>query len=134
VHFGPPDEVQVEAVPGHLAGRGAEEALEKVDDAYVATEHRIEDPDQLGSTRGTSAWDRSLRSQERNRVIGLANEVVAYELWLYRAGGTPLLPADKGVAIDAGLRVLFVDTGGYGRYRLRKSSARLDIRGVGANF
>lgn len=134
VHFGPPDEVQVEAVPGHLAGRGAEEALEKVDDAYVATEHRLEDPDRLGSTRGTSAWDRSLRSQERNRVIGLANEVVAYELWLYRAGGAPLLPADKGVTIDAGLRVLFVDTGGYGRYRLRKSSARLDIRGIGANF
>jgi GWxTD domain-containing protein len=135
VHFGVPDEVQIEAVPSHLAGRGAEEALEKVDDAYVASEHRRnEDPDQMGSTRGTSAWDRSLRTQEHSRVIGPANEVVSYELWLYRGGGTPLLPEDKGVAIDAGLRVLFVDTGGYGRYRLRKSSARLDIRGVGANF
>jgi GWxTD domain-containing protein len=134
VHFGAPDEVQVEAVPGHLAGRGAEEALEKVDDAYVASEHRqAEDPDKMGSTRGTSAWDRSLRTQERSRVIGPANEVVSYELWLYHGGGDPLLPADEGVAIDAGLRVLFVDIAGHGRYRLRKSSARLDIRGLGAN-
>lgn len=134
VHFGRPEEVQAEAVPGHLAGRGAEEALEKVDDVYTASEHRVEDPDRLGSTRGTSAWDRSLRTQERSRVIGPANEVVSYELWLYAGGGEPLMPSDKGITIDAGLRVLFVDTVGHGRFRLRKSSARLDLRGITTNF
>jgi len=66
--------------------------------------------------------------------VGLAHEVTAYELWIYHGGGAPWLPEDKGVAIDAGLRVLFMDTTGYGRYRLRKSSARLDIRGMTANF
>jgi GWxTD domain-containing protein len=135
VRYGAPGEIQAEAVPSHLAGHGAEEALEKVDDAYVASEHRQnEDPDQLGSVRGASASDRSIRTQERSRVIGNGNEVTAYELWLYSGGGHPLFPEDKGVTVDSGLRVLFVDVSGYGRYRLRKASARLDIRGLGANY
>jgi GWxTD domain-containing protein len=134
VHFGAPAEVQMEAVPTHLAGRGAEGAMAKVDDAYVASEHRDNDPDPMGSTQGTAGWDRTVRNQERNRVIGLANEVVSYELWLYKGGGDPLLPEDRGVAIDAGLRVLFVDVNGYGRFELRKASARLDIRGLNVNY
>ncbi len=135
VRYGPPGEIQAEAVPSHLAGHGAEEAMEKVDDAYVASEHRQnEDPDGLGAVRGASASDRQARTQERARVIGNGNEVTAYELWLYSGGGQPLFAEDKGVAVDSGLRILFVDVSGYGRYRLRKASARLDIRGLGANY
>jgi hypothetical protein len=67
-------------------------------------------------------------------VIGPANELTGYELWLYTQGGAPLVPEDKRVAASGGLRVLFVDLTGHGQYRLRKSSARLDIHGLGASY
>ena len=133
VRYGPPDEVQFEAVPSHLAGRGAEQAIDKVDDVYVPSEHRKSD-DQVGSMRGTSSWDGAMRTQERGRVVGFANEVTAYDLWIYHGAGAPILAEDQGVAIDGGLRVLFMDTTGYGHYRVRKASSRLDIRGLTANF
>lgn len=132
VRYGAPDEVQAEVVPSHLAGEGGEEALQKVDDAYVASEHV--DADRVGSTRDTSTWERAVRKQERRRLVGSGAEVVSYELWIYAGGGEPLLPADRGVAIDAGLRVLFVDLEGHGSYRLRKSSVRLNIPGLGTDF
>jgi GWxTD domain-containing protein len=135
IHFGAPDEIMAEAVPTHLAGRGAEEALDKVDDVYVAEEHdRRTNWDWLGSdNQGISPAQRAASQQERNRVIGPANEVTSYELWRYAGGGQPLMPEDKGVAIDTGLRVMFVDLDGYGRYRIRKSSIRLNIHGLSSN-
>jgi len=75
-----------------------------------------------------------MRTQERGRVVGFANEVTAYDLWIYHGAGAPILAEDQGVAIDGGLRVLFMDTTGYGHYRVRKASSRLDIRGLTANF
>jgi GWxTD domain-containing protein len=136
VRFGPPDELQAEVVPMHLAGRGAEQALEKVDDVYVASEHeRPEEPVGVeGTVRGVNPWDEAAKRQEHSRLVGPANEVVSYELWLYSGAGRPLLPQDDTAAVDTSLRVLFVDVDGYGRYRLRKSSARLDLHGIGANY
>lgn len=132
VRFGAPDEIQAEAVPSHLAGEGGEEALQKVDDAYTASEHV--DADRVGSTHDMSSGERAVRKEERRRLIGPGNEVVSYELWIYAGGGDPLLPVDKGVTIDSGLRVLFVDLDGYGHYRMRKSSARLNVLGLGTDF
>jgi hypothetical protein len=37
---------------------------------------------------------------------------------------------DKGMAVDTGLRVMFVDLDGYGWFRIRKSSVRLNIHGL----
>jgi GWxTD domain-containing protein len=135
VRFGPPTEVQAEAMPRHLAGRGAEQALEKIDNAYVASEHqpseeKPDDPEIVGTIRENMPYEQSVREQERARVIGPGNEVVAYELWLYSGAGSPLTPEDRNVAVDSGLRLLFLDLEGFGRYRLRKSSARLDIHGL----
>ena len=114
----------------------AEQAIDKVDDVYVASEHDrpSKDPDKIGSVRGTTAWDRAVRQQERSRVIGPANEVVSYELWLYSGSGSPLTAEDRSLTIDGGLRVLFVDLEGYGRFRLRKSSVRLDVHGLAASY
>jgi GWxTD domain-containing protein len=141
IRFGPPQEVQSEAVAGHLAGRGAEAALEKVDDAYVASEHGgskvaqdSKEEEVLGSTQGERPWERAQRKQEHGRVVGPGNEVSSYELWIYTGSGQPLLAQDKGIMIDAGLRILFIDLEGYGRYGLRKSSARLPVPGLGANY
>ena len=137
IRYGSPTELHAEAVPGHLAGRGAEEALDKVDDAYVATEHGgrkgQEDAKEweiLGSSAGSDPRDAALRRQEYRRVIPPASEVMSYELWIYSGSGSPLMPEDRAVALDSGLRLLFVDLEGYGRYRLRKSSASLAIPGL----
>lgn len=135
IHFGVPEELQVEAMPGHLAGRGAEEALEKVDDVFRATEQkRVDQWDRVGTTHGTSPWERVQKQQERNRIIGPAREVVGYELWIYKGGGSPLFPADRALTLDTGLRLLFVDMSGFGEYRLRKASAPLPIHGLSADF
>ena len=139
VHFGSPDELQSEVMPSHLAGTGAEEALAKVDDVYIASEHRdpeVLDPEAaaLGTVKSGNAQERAVRRQEYRRVIGPAHEVVSYELWLYTQGGQPLLPSDRALLTDEGLRVLFVDLNGDGRFRLRKASTRLSIRGLAAGY
>jgi GWxTD domain-containing protein len=136
VHFGRPDEIQAEAIPSHLAGQGAESVLEKVENVFQPTEHQRDDP--LGPLSGGSAEGdpraRRQRQQERDRLIGPANEVTSYELWVYTGGGQPLFPEVQAVTMDTGLRVLFVDLTGYGRYRLRKSSVRLPIHGLTPEF
>jgi GWxTD domain-containing protein len=132
VNFGKPDEVQVEVVPGHLAGQGGEDVMAKVDDVYRPVEH--EAIDEAGSTIGSSPWDRHQVQTERSRLVGQANEIAGYELWLYTAGGRPLFPEVQAVTMDTGLRILFFDLSGYGQYRLRKSSIRLPIHGLAAEY
>jgi GWxTD domain-containing protein len=138
IHFGVPDELHAEAVPSHLAGKGAEEALDKVDDVFVAAEHPKNstlDPELQGSGSSEDPRSRaSERTQEYSRVVGSGNEVAGYELWIYKGAGNALLPQDKAITFDTGLRVLFVDVTGYGEYRLRKSSVRLDIHGLSQSF
>jgi hypothetical protein len=130
-----PDEVQDEAVPGHLAGRGAEDALEKVDDQFHPTETSTDgNVERMGATHGTSPWERHIEQAERDRVIGPAREVVGYELWLYSAGGKPLFPDVQAVTMDTGLRLLFIDLSGVGQFRLRKSSVPLPIHGLTPEF
>ena len=67
-------------------------------------------------------------------MIGQANEVAGYELWVYTGGGQGLFPEDRAMTFDTGLRLLFVDLQGYGRYRLRKSSVRLNIHGLSQSY
>ena len=128
IRLGPPNEIQEEAVPNHLAGTGSEDLIEKVDDPYAPSDHEIplsSDDDRHASSRAASAF-------EHSRVIGVSGEIVSYELWIYAGHGSPLLPVDGAVGIDTGLRLLFVDTTGVGSFRLRDTSAKLGIRGLGA--
>ncbi|MFQ5599458.1 MAG: GWxTD domain-containing protein [Candidatus Krumholzibacteriia bacterium] len=133
IRFGPPQEVQHEAVPGHLAGEGAEELIEKVEDPYSSSEHEIVG---LGSGTGEVRGQRErLRlTEEHDRVVGRARELVGYELWIYTGGGSPLLPRDASLGIRTGLRLLFVDSQGFGEYQLRKASAQLDIPGLRPSY
>ncbi len=54
------------------------------------------------------------------------NTGVPYELWIYHQGGTPILDRDRIHQIDLGMRFLFVDRDGHGRYKLEKSSSISD--------
>ena len=133
IRFGPPQEVQAEAVPSQLAGTGSEGLIEKVEDPYSSA-----DEETPGSSRsmGSSLQDRPERVRlhsEHERVIGQAHELISYELWIYTGHGTPLLPRDV-LGIDTGFRLLFADTQGTGEYELRKSSVQLDIPGLRANY
>jgi len=137
VHFGAPEELHSEAVPMHLAGQGGEEALGKVDDAFLPAEHPVNstlDPELQGAGRADDPRDRAAARQEHSQVIGSANEVAGYELWVYEGAGKGLFPEDRAITFDTGLRLVFVDLTGYGEYRLRKSSVRLNIHGLSQSY
>ena len=134
--FGPPQEVQSEAVPSHLAGKGADGLIEKVEDPYTSADEQLHGFPSAGtisaSASDASAAEAARLTQESSRVIGVARELTAYELWVYAGTGLPLLERD--VIVDTGFRVLFVDTQGFGEYRVRKSSATFDIPGLHPSF
>ncbi|UCE01786.1 MAG: GWxTD domain-containing protein [Candidatus Latescibacterota bacterium] len=129
IRFGPPNEIQSEAVPSHLAGQGVEGLIEKVEDPYSIGDLEVQG-NISESVRSPAANVRL--SQEATRVVGPGRELVAYELWLYTGRGAPLLERDV-VGIDTGFRLLFADTQGFGAFELRKSSATLDIPGLFAS-
>jgi GWxTD domain-containing protein len=133
IRFGSPNEIQEEALPSHLAGAGSEDLIAKVEDPYSPSEHKPlqEDLSDNESFAGQSV--RRIASNEHARVVGVARELVGYELWIYAGGGQPLFP-DEAVNLDTGLRILFIDTQGFGQFKLRKSSAKLPIQGLGATF
>jgi GWxTD domain-containing protein len=54
------------------------------------------------------------------------NVAYPYELWIYEGRGDPILPRDKGLSPEIGLRFLFIDRDGYGRYKLEVSSSLLE--------
>lgn len=131
IRFGPPNDIQSEAVPGHLAGQGVEGLIDKVEDPYSAGDVEVQFPGSAGGQLRTPSENIRL-SQEATRVVGPGRELVAYELWLYTGSGAPLLQRDV-VGIDTGFRLLFVDTQGFGVFDLRKASAHLDIPGLHAS-
>ena len=66
-------------------------------------------------------------------MVGVGRELTGYELWIYAGGGQPLFE-DEAINLDTGLRVLFIDTQGFGQFKMRSSSAKLPIQGLGATF
>lgn len=136
IRFGPPQEVQSEAVPSHLAGKGADGLIEKVEDPYTSADEELHGFPSAGtvsaSASDASAAEAARLTAESSRVIGLARELTAYELWVYAGTGLPLLERD--VIVDTGFRVLFVDTQGFGEYRVRKASATFDIPGLQPSY
>jgi GWxTD domain-containing protein len=51
------------------------------------------------------------------------NTGVPFELWVYLAGGDPILQRDRVYEVGPGMRYLFVDRDGHGEYKLEKSSS-----------
>jgi len=134
IRFGPPNEVQAEAVPSHLAGEGAEDLVAKVDDPYTpASEEVLGVPAPTQSRDFRSSAEQAQLKSEARRVVGPARELISYELWVYLGHGQPLMPRDV-VGIDAGFRLLFMDTQGFGQFLLRKSSVTLDIPGLHSTY
>jgi len=117
LRYGPPDEVVQDVIP--LNYETLAEAEKVVDDPYHPL-NMSSSSLKLYSTPKTRNSFASDNTSSRYRPED--NTGAPYELWVYEAGGAPLLPRDRVQEVD-GLRFLFVDRDGHGVYKLEKSSS-----------
>lgn len=121
LRYGAPDEVVQDVVP--LNYETLLEAEQIVEDPYHPMDYSSNATRQetlpviVNSIAGGSP-------NARNRPED--NTGVPYELWIYVAGGQPMLQRDKIQELDIGMRFLFVDRDGYGVYALERSSTVSD--------
>ena len=116
--MGAPDEIVQDVLP--LNRETVTEAVQMVEDPYYAMNF---------SAHGVKLYH---NTASRNDVVdprGVGAERVGdsvgypFELWVYHASGEPLLGRDRVQEIDIGMRYLFIDRNGYGRYKLEGSSS-----------
>jgi GWxTD domain-containing protein len=117
LRLGPPDEIVQDVIP--LNRETVSEAVKLIEDQYHAMSF---------STHGVKAYSTVTRSNvvdPRGLSGERAGDNVAFpfELWVYDASGAPILERDRVQEIDIGMRYLFVDREGYGRYKLESSSS-----------
>ncbi len=121
LRYGPPDEVEVDVVPQNR--ESLSDALEKVDDKF----HPINYSNTGARFRFARPARNILIDPRRLGMVGEQGNVgYPYELWTYNSGGDPILTGDKSLEVDLGLRFIFIDTEGYGRYKLESSSTMMD--------
>ncbi len=117
LRYGPPDEVIQDVIP--LNYETLQEAETIVEDPYHPMNY---------SSGPTKAYTLPVI---RNSITGGSpnarnrpedNTGVPYELWVYQAGGEPMLARDKVQETDIGMRFLFIDRDGHGVYTLERSS------------
>ncbi len=119
--YGEPDEVVAEVVP--LNRESVSDALEKIENRYHPVSYSTHGVrgDYRGPTKDVIVDPR------RIGVIGEGGNVAfPYELWIYSSSGDPILKRDRVMETDIGLRFIFIDREGYGRYKLESSSSMTD--------
>ncbi len=121
LRYGSPDEVIQDVIP--LNYETLQEAELIVDDAYHPMNY---------SSGATKQYTLPVI---RNSITGASpnarnrpedNTGVPYELWVYHAGGDPMLARDRIQEVDIGMRFLFIDRDGHGVYTLERSSTISD--------
>jgi len=116
VRYGAPDEIVVDYIP--INRSTITEALEMVEDPYHATDM---------SSHGTRDYRASPPLSNSVDPRGLADPRAGdqaawpFELWVYTVGD-PILERDRVQEMQIGMRFLFVDRDGYGRFKLESSS------------
>jgi GWxTD domain-containing protein len=116
--YGAPDEKIIDVVP--LNRESMSDAMEKVKDPYH--------PVNFSNTGGRLGYAKPQRDiivdPRRLGAVGEGGETASpYELWVYDQSGDPIRKRDKNLEPDQGLRFMFVDREGYGRYKLESSSS-----------
>ena len=96
------------------------EAMEKVEDQFHAMNYTSSSlkPYGLTASRNNLVDPRGISSERAGD-----HQAFPFELWVFQARGNPLLERDRSQELDIGMRYLFVDRGGYGRYKLESSSS-----------
>jgi len=117
LRYGPPDDFIEDVIPFNR--ETLRDAMEIVEDPY----HPMNFTSSGVKTYGLNATKNVLIdprnvSQERPGD----HQSFPYELWIYHGMGHPLLERDRTSEIDVGMRYLFTDREGFGRYKLESSS------------
>jgi GWxTD domain-containing protein len=111
IKYGPPDDIVQESVP--FSREDLNEAIDKLEDRYKVIVH---------STRKGPGTDylmmRDVSGGLTRPFRGGGSDTGAFELWIYTLRGDPLLEKDRIMPIGSGLRFLFVDKDGIGKYML----------------
>ncbi len=119
--YGPPDEVIEEVVP--LNRESIADAMEKVENRY----HPVSFSNQGVRSRARGLVKDVIVDPHRIGVVGEGgNTVYPYELWVYNGFGDPILSRDRALEPDIGIRFIFIDREGFGRYKLESSSSMTD--------
>jgi hypothetical protein len=58
--------------------------------------------------------------------LGEGNDAYPFEVWVYNRKGEPILERHSTMSADIGMRFIFIDRQGFGRYTLEASSSVLD--------
>jgi GWxTD domain-containing protein len=119
LRYGPPDEFVQDVIPMNYETLAEAEAV--IDNPYHPL-NLSSTGSKLYSTPVTkNTFGASPRTSGRYRPED--NTGVPYELWIYHRGGDPILGRDRVKEMDPGMRFLFVDRDGHGRYQLERSSS-----------
>lgn len=116
--YGPPDEVIVDVIP--LNRESISDALQKVQDKYHAVNFS-----NTGARIGYATPSKDIIVDPRRLgSVGEGGDAgYPYELWIYNGPGQPIRAQDRAMEPDIGMRFIFVDSEGYGRYSLESSSS-----------
>jgi len=116
--YGPPDEKIVDVIP--LNRESLSDALMKVEDRY----HAVNFSNTGGRPGYATPQQNIVIDPRRLGAVGEGGDTASpYELWIYNQNGDPIRKRDESIEPDQGLRFIFVDREGYGRYRLESSSS-----------
>jgi len=114
--FGLPDEVELDVVPQNR--ESLSDAMQKIEDRHHYINYSTSGSRLRYVRPGQEVDPRRLGAVGEGGNVGYG-----YELWIYTAGGEPILERDRSMESGLGLRFIFVDTDGYGRYKLEGSSS-----------
>jgi GWxTD domain-containing protein len=118
--YGAPDEMEVDVVPQNR--ESLSDAMQKVEDKF----HPINYSNTGARLRFARPGDNIFVDPRHLGMVGEQGDVgFPYELWTYNSGGDPILERDRALETDIGMRFMFVDTEGYGRYKLESSSSMM---------
>jgi GWxTD domain-containing protein len=119
--YGPPDERIVDVIP--LNRETLSDAMQKVEDRFHAVN--------FSNTGGRLGYARPQQNiivdPRRLGAVGEGGDTAyPFELWVYNQSGDPIRKRDRTLEAEHGLRFIFVDREGYGRYNLESSSTMAD--------
>lgn len=121
MRFGPPDEIIKDVIP--MNRETTSDAVAKVKDKFHPVMFNVHGGRPIPGRVGSEVV---LDRRKIGRVGEGGNVAFPYELWIYNKKGNPILKKDLALTPDIGLRFIFVDRDGYGRYKLEVSSTLLE--------
>jgi len=120
--YGAPDEILAEVIP--INRESVSDALDKIDNRFHPVSfsaHGVR-----GTYDGSPTKDVIIDPRRIGAVGEGGNVAYPFELWVYNKSGQPILERDRALEPDIGLRFIFIDREGYGRYKLESSSSMTD--------